>query len=65
MFKSAARSAMNPADKPESPFDPFGTKNTYFCDPYHSRLEQYGLEYLDRDSTDDDEVKRVVILGYN
>ena len=49
----------------ESRQDPFGTENTYFCDPYRSRLEQYGLEYLDRHHDGDDDVERVVILGYN
>ncbi len=49
----------------ESRHDPFGTENTYFCDPYHTRLEQYGLEYIDRNTGGDDDVERVVILGYN
>lgn len=49
----------------ESRHDPFGTENTYFCDPYHSLLEQYGFEYLDRNQSSDDDIERVVILGYN
>ena len=49
----------------DSRHDPFGTENTYFCDPYRTRLEQYGLEYLDRNPSGDDDVERVVILGYN
>ena len=26
--------------EPEQPYDPFGASNTYFCDPYHTRLQQ-------------------------
>ena len=57
-------------DRPEfpekdNPFDPFGNTNSYFCNPYNSGLEQYGLEFLDRNPTSDDEIESVVILGYN
>ncbi len=58
---------MNQSANPEieSSLDPYGSGNTYFCDPSHSPLEQHGLEYLDRNSDVDDEIGQVVILGYN
>ncbi len=40
-------------------------ENSYFGNPYQLRYEQYGLEYLDRNSSSADEIERVVILGYN
>ena len=45
--------------------DPVEKENSYFGNPYQLPYEQYGLENLDRNSSSDDEIERVVILGYN
>ena len=39
--------------------------NSYYGDPRYVKREQYGLEHIERDQSDDDGVERVVILGYN
>jgi hypothetical protein len=44
---------------------PVKTENSYFGNPYQLHYEQYGLENLDRNSSNADEIQRVVILGYN
>ena len=49
----------------ESSQDPLGRENRHFCDPYPTRLDRYGLDDLDRHPAGDDEIERVVILGYN
>ena len=46
---------------------PWGTSpdNSYYGDPRYVEKEQYGLEYIERDQSDDEGVEKVVILGYN
>jgi len=39
--------------------------NSYYGDPRYVKLEQYGLEHIERDQTDEEGVEQVVILGYN
>ncbi len=39
--------------------------NSYYGDPRFVTKEQYGLEHIERDKTDEDGVEQVVILGYN
>ena len=39
--------------------------NSYYGDPRHVKLEQYGLEHIERDQIGEEGVERVVILGYN
>ena len=39
--------------------------NSYYGDPRHVDKEQHGLEHIDRDKADDDDIEQVVILGYN
>ncbi|MBT8433821.1 MAG: hypothetical protein KJN95_04135 [Gammaproteobacteria bacterium] len=39
--------------------------NSYYGDPRYVNKEQYGLEDIERDKTDEDGVEQVVILGYN
>lgn len=39
--------------------------NSYYGDPRFVKLEQHGLEHIERDETDEEGVERVVILGYN
>jgi len=39
--------------------------NSYYGDPRYVKLEQYGLEHIDRDQTDEEGVEQVVSLGYN
>ena len=50
---------------PDSAIQPVKTEASYFGNPYQLHYEQYGLEYLDRNSSSADEIERVVILGYN
>ena len=46
---------------------PYGqtADNSYYGDPRKVEKEQYGLEHIKRDKTDEEGVERVVILGYN
>lgn len=44
---------------------PVKRENSYFGNPYQLHYEQYGLENLDRNSSSDDGIECVVILGYN
>ena len=46
-------------------YDPDNAGNSYFCNPYQTDYEQYELEYLDRNSHEQDDIECVVILGYN
>jgi hypothetical protein len=39
--------------------------NSYYGDPRYVEKEQYGLEHIERDKTDEEGVEHVVILGYN
>ena len=48
-----------------SPWGHSSTDNSYYGDPRHVKLEQYGLEHIERDCIDDEGVEQVVILGYN
>ena len=41
------------------------TEKSYFGNPYQLGYEQYGLEFLDRNTGNTDSIERVVILGYN
>ena len=41
------------------------TGNSYFGNPYELGYEQYGLEYMDRNQHEPDEIESAVILGYN
>ena len=43
--------------------DPSG--NSYFGNPYQLGHEQFGLEHLDRNQQEADDIESVVILGYN
>lgn len=45
--------------------DSADSEHSYFGNPYQLDYEQYGLENLDRDIDDADDIERVVILGYN
>lgn len=60
---------INKAPKFESLLSsPWGNKsrdNSYYGDPRYVKLEQYGLEHIERDHADDEGVEQVVILGYN
>ena len=40
-------------------------ENSYYGDPRFVKKEQYGLEHIERDKVDENDVERVVILGYN
>lgn len=44
--------------------EPANAGDDYFGNPYRTRHEQYGFEYLDRTNSQD-EIESVVILGYN
>ena len=39
--------------------------NSHFGNPYQLGYEQYGLEYLDRNQQESDDIESVAILGYN
>ncbi len=40
-------------------------ENSYYGDPRNVKKEQHGLEHIERDQVDEEEVEKVVILGYN
>ncbi len=52
----------NPASETAGLFETAG--NAYYGNPYLTQHEQYGLEFVDRSDSDDD-IEKVVILGYN
>ena len=47
------------------PCAPEHDSDDYFGNPYRSGYEQYGLEFIDRQADADEDISRVVILGYN
>lgn len=47
-----------------SPWDK-SPDNSYYGDPRYVKLEQHGLEHIERDQIGEEGVERVVILGYN
>jgi len=48
-----------------SPWGHSSADNSYYGDPRYVKLEQYGLEHIERGQTDEEGVEQVVILGYN
>jgi hypothetical protein len=40
-------------------------ENSYYGDPRHVDREQHGLEHIERHQNDDEDIEKVVILGYN
>jgi len=40
-------------------------ENSYYGDPRFVNKEQHGLEHIERDKVAENDVERVVILGYN